>query len=689
MDVPVVLQLSVASAFNGLTKQEKLYAHYMAKAAWRGTRIILRQVSPEANGILDFILALYRSCKGDWERLATTANIAPEELEKFLDYAALFLSNNGNYFGSGDQKFVPDISKEYLTKLASSHSPARKLLAHILDEMYQMPPHGLGSPSPLYQTTYYLGDDCLGSQDDISSISKLMEDQSLHPENTRLHRYQESGFDCYDILQASVDESTVTFNNNGQPWLSNKIIRLVRGDHEQELEQICKCLRRASKYASNPAQKQVLQYTMDSFLLGDLELYRSAQKIWVTDKAPSVETVLGFVEPYRDPLGVRAEFEGIVGIPDPIATERLKKLASVADTFVSKLPWVDGDANGKGPFERDIFDPPEFSSAHILAYCSSNIFPGINLPNYNDIRQEVGYKNIIFSNRMVAEKARTRGLHMVSESEQEKYRNHRFHSYYIWVVLHEILGHGTGKFLAEVSEDRYNFDPRNPPLNPLTGSPVDCWYGVGQTWTGVFGDLATTVDECRAELVGAYLIDEPGILALFGYTEESDIKPGDLIYNMYLQLGVDGLRGLANYDPVTQNWGQAHSRAHYAIFRHLLRDSDDLYAVYCDHQTRKLTVQVDRRNTLQKGKPSLGRMLLKLHIYRCTADISNCREFYEALSNVDDEALRWREVVVDHKDPPLAFCQANTYLHGQDVKLKEYEPTTRGVIQSWAEREIL
>jgi dipeptidyl-peptidase-3 len=81
-------------------------------------------------------------------------------------------------------------------------------------------------------------------------------------------------------------------------------------------------------------------------------------------------------------------------------------------------------------------------------------------------------------------------------------------------------------------------------------------------------------------------------------------------------------------------------------------------------------------------------MLLRLHIYRCTADIRNCREFYEDLTAVDHEALEWREIVLAKKDRPLVFCHANTYLDGENVILKEYEPTARGVIQSWAERNI-
>lgn len=128
---------------------------------------------------------------------------------------------------------------------------------------------------------------------------------------------------------------------------------------------------------------------------------------------------------------------------------------------------------------------------------------------------------------MVSESSRSRGLHMVDASEQDTFKKHRFHAYYIWVVLHEIFGHGTGRFLTESSDGGLNFDIGNPPLDPFTGKPVESWYRAGQTWTGVFNDLATTVDECRAELVGAYLVDDLEILSIFGYTGQSEVKPDD------------------------------------------------------------------------------------------------------------------------------------------------------------------
>lgn len=115
----------------------------------------------------------------------------------------------------------------------------------------------------------------------------------------------------------------------------------------------------------------------------------------------------------------------------------------------------------------------------------------------------------------------------LEKSEIETYQKHKYYAYYWWVVLHELLGHGTGKMMIQDSENQFNFDINSPPINPLTGKPITLWYKPGQTWTGQFADLATTVDECRAELVGAYLMDDKELLELFGFNDESEITAKD------------------------------------------------------------------------------------------------------------------------------------------------------------------
>jgi hypothetical protein len=116
---PNISLLSPGDLFDQLSTEEKFYAHYSAqyglasflmpslipiynRAAWSGTRIILQQVSPESQAIFDYILELCRvcvtECTGDWTKMANRYNVAMADVESFLNYAAIFLCNIGNYF---------------------------------------------------------------------------------------------------------------------------------------------------------------------------------------------------------------------------------------------------------------------------------------------------------------------------------------------------------------------------------------------------------------------------------------------------------------------------------------------------------------------------------------------------------------------------------------------------------------
>ncbi|KAH7304979.1 peptidase family M49-domain-containing protein [Stachybotrys elegans] len=679
---PQVYRLEIADLFGRLSEREKHYSHHLARAAWHGSRIILRQVSPESAPIFDFILELHRSCQGDWTSIATDSGLQQEDVDSFLRYAAIFLSNIGNYYGSGDQKFVPTVSHHALGILASRSPKLARLYSEFKDSVFAVPPFGLGFPGSNTQSSYYPGLPI--SRDEISLVAAAMDANKIFPENTRMTKDDQG---VLHVHQASVLTEGIKVLA-GDPTKGTAIVKLLRGDHAPDLAKVCESLVHASSHAANETQRTMLAQYVESFTTGSLDMYRDSQRSWIADKAPKVENIFGFVEPYRDPAGVRAEFEGLVAIADAHETKLLTKLVMESDKFIRRLPWVRGhDNDGKGPFEKNLFEPPDFSSIHALAYCSSIIFPGINLPNYNDIRQETGFKNVIIANRMAAESTAIQWP-FVDESEMGQFRTYKHAAYYWWVVLHELLGHGTGRMMVEETPGRYNFDITSPPLNPLSGTPIQSWYRPGQTWTGQFGDLATTVDECRAELVGAYLMDDKELLELFGFTEETEMKASEVTYNLYQQLGVDGLRGLANFNLDSMTWGQAHARAHFAMLKCLLRDGDGCISITHDAEQRVLRVKADRSKVVSHGKPALGNMLLRLHMYRCTADVKACRDYYGDLSRVDGEFLEWRETVLANKPPPMLNVQANTFEENGHIILKQYPATIEGVIQSWVERNV-
>ena len=52
------------------------------------------------------IISLHNTCHGDWCKLADQSGLDYSDVEAFLDYAACFLSNVGNYYASlSDPKY--------------------------------------------------------------------------------------------------------------------------------------------------------------------------------------------------------------------------------------------------------------------------------------------------------------------------------------------------------------------------------------------------------------------------------------------------------------------------------------------------------------------------------------------------------------------------------------------------------
>lgn len=109
----------------------------------------------------------------------------------------------------------------------------------------------------------------------------------------------------------------------------------------------------------------------------------------------------------------------------------------------------------------------------------------------------------------------------------------------------------------------------------------------------------------------------------------------------------------------------------------------------CDEAAGTLHVHVDPSKILLHGKTAIGRMLHRVHVWRCTADVAPCKAFYEPLSAVDGRYEVWRKIVASKPEPPWKFVQANTVL-GDDghVQLKLYEQSNQGIIQSFADRDI-
>lgn len=111
-----------------------------------------------------------------------------------------------------------------------------------------------------------------------------------------------------------------------------------------------------------------------------------------------------------------------------------------------------------------------------------------------------------------------------------------------------------------------------------------------------------------------------------------------------------------------------------------------------DYQERTLTVTIDESKIESVAAKEISKLLHCLHVYRCTADVKAAKEYYERLTEVDEEWLEVRKIVTEHmqKEPARIFVQANTILDESTGKVQviEYEQSVEGVIQSWAERKL-
>ena len=324
---------------------------------------------------------------------------------------------------------------------------------------------------------------------------------------------------------------------------------------------------------------------------------------------------------------------------------------------------------------------------------------------------------------ILSAKAPDEAIPYIHPDEQEKYVKYRDPAFEVQVGIHELLGHGSGKLLQETSPGVYNFDHTNPPLNPVTNKPVTTYYKPGETWSSVFGATASSYEECRAEAVAMHLACDFEILKIFGLDigttdlqkqrssptvgENIDDKSEawDVLHMAYTSMARAGIVALEFWDPRSKKWGQAHMQARFSILRAFLEGNVEGQKPFCEIITtpsdshsasilEDLVVRIDARQILTTGRKAISAYLQKLHIYKATADVEEGIKLYNRMTDVDEWwAEKVRPLVLKKKVPRKVFVQANTVLveeesGQQKVVLKEYDATTEGMIQSFAERDV-
>lgn len=660
---------------------------------------MLRQNSTESLPIYTLILQLHKYCDGEWAHLVKSSGVDDDAMNHFLEYAAQFLGNLGNYKSFGDVKFVPRCSKADVEKLCESANIEKALRDQCVGGMFVDDTASeaamlFGFPDEGHISGYYPASPGI-TQDEIETLGAFVGSKGLLPENTRIRKTTDGD---YDVLIASavthppasdMDTTQTAWTIDAGP-LSGKKVNLVYGDHQEEMAKIALNIKKAAQNSANDTQRAMMNEYAKSFGTGSLLAFKESQKLWVQDIGPDVESNIGFIETYRDPAGIRGEWEGFVAMVNKERTMAFKKLVEAAPTMIPKLPW-------SPDFEKDKFTPPDFTSLEVLSFACSGLPAGINIPNYDDIRQTCGFKNVSLGNVLSA-KGSNEEIPFIHADDLDVYRKNRDAAFEVQVGIHELLGHGTGKLLQETSTGVFNFDHRNPPVSPITGKPITTYYKPHETWGSVFGATASSYEECRAECVAMALACDFAILRIFGFgdgTTDLHSQAGDVLYAAYLSMARAGVVALEFWDPRSGKWGQIHMQARFSILKTFLEAGDGFCRLECNEassgELSNLTVRLDRAKILSHGRPAVEQYLQRLHVYKSTANLEEGRSLYEGKTKVEGEFWQKgvRDEVLRQKMPRKVFCMANTVLSEDgSVALKEYAATPKGLIQSWVERDV-
>ena len=64
-----------------------------------------------------------------------------------------------------------------------------------------------------------------------------------------------------------------------------------------------------------------------------------------------------------------------------------------SEKIIPQLPWPES-------MEKDKFLAPDFTTLEVIAFASKGCPLGINIPNYDDIREHEGFKNVFLNNSL-------------------------------------------------------------------------------------------------------------------------------------------------------------------------------------------------------------------------------------------------------------------------------------------------
>ena len=463
--------------FENLTLKEKKLVYYLTQAGLSGRDIIWDQNYRHNLKIRKALENIYTSYEGD----KTT-----DDWKAFEVYIKRVWFSNGIHHHYANDKIRPDFSIEFFDfLLAETNTELDEAVKLVIfnDNDNKKVNQAKGVDNVALSAVNFYGPDVTNA--DVESFYKKM--KSPNP------------------------EKPLSFGLNSQLVKENGVLkeRIYKsgGLYGSAIDEIIKWLALAQGVAENQAQGDAIGLLIEYYKTGDLQIWDDYNVAWTAATEGNIDYINGFVEVYNDPLGYRGSYETIVQINDFDMSQKMKVLSDNAQWFEDNSPLMDEHKkeNVVGVTYKVVNVAGEAGDA------TPSTPIGVNLPNANWIRKEVGSKSVSLGNIIHAynNAGNTGRLKEFVNDEEELELEEKYGQLAdkLHTALHEVIGHASGQ------------------LNP----------GVGQT-KETLKTYSSTLEEGRADLVGLFYLYNPKLQEL-GLVDDWEAV-GKAAYDGYIRNGL-------------------------------------------------------------------------------------------------------------------------------------------------------
>ena len=463
--------------WENLTLKEQKLVYYLTQAGLAGRDIMWDQNYRHNLEIRNALETVYTTYEGDK---------SSDDWKAFETYLKRIWFGNGIHHHYSNDKMKPEFSQDYLkTVLAESNATLEGEAFEVIfnDTDAKKVNQAKGVDNVAQSAVNFYGPNVTTA--DVEKFYKTK--KSPNPEKPLSHGL-----------------NSKLFKENGQV---KELVYKSGGLYGEAIDEIIKWLELAKGVAENQAQGDALGLLIDYYKTGDLQTWDDYNVAWTAATAGNVDYINSFIEVYNDPLGYTGSYESIVQINDFDMSQKMKVLSDNAQWFEDNSPLMDAHKkkNVVGVTYKVVNVAGEAGDA------SPSTPIGVNLPNANWIRAEVGSKSVSLGNIINAyNNAGSSGRlkEFVHDEEELKLEEQygqvadKLHT-----ALHEVIGHASGQ------------------LNP----------GIGET-KETLKTYASTLEEGRADLVGLYYLYNPKLQEL-GLVDDWK-KVGMAAYDGYIRNGL-------------------------------------------------------------------------------------------------------------------------------------------------------